>query len=404
MKNIRILGEAYALPLATSGALHYLQLSIDSRRQLVQEGVRVRSRPRFLGLFSRKPEIIPLTNDDRFEELSLIVADYDAVIAHLNQSKGAYLAFFEELAVGIRKTINNKIEKIQSADKDRQEILARARRENHADVTLIRNSEIIKDRLIDSLRVLGHATLLLLRKIRFCQEAIKALAEDQDKQRKVLAAFVARLDTHRRMLALEKQVDRIQQDVADIAQVALTFEAYVRDYFGPLQMLIGEVAGVDTKLHRAVEEIQTLSDALMNSSSQELAPLGADEGFIDFLVHSSIKRDHLCALFEQGIKNVNEAVEFDMALAEGKPASISVAVQNIQSMIDVALPKQASTEASKKEKEARPGMSLLASVQPPQQADSSAVGLQQMCPHCCKLISVGVQKCKYCCGSIDGNT
>ena len=128
--------------------------------------------------------------------------------------------------------------------------------------------------LAQSVRFLGQAALLLLKKVALCQEGIKRLAEDQAVQREVLAQLVGQLENHRRAYALQQRIEHVTRDVADMAEVALHFEAYIRNHFGPLQTLLEQVSRVDTTLHSAVAEIEAITQQMLQQESVALAQCG----------------------------------------------------------------------------------------------------------------------------------
>src|SRR5262245_43827061 len=106
--------------------------------------------------------------------------------------------------------------------------------------------------LMQGVRVLGQAALLLLTKIALCQESLARLVEDQDIQLPVLTELTARLERHQRTYLLRKRIEQAAQEAARMAEDALRFEEYMRDHLGPLQGILEQVVRVDSDLHRAV--------------------------------------------------------------------------------------------------------------------------------------------------------
>ena len=85
------------------------------------------------------------------------------------------------------------------------------------------------------MRLLGQAALLLLKKVELCREGLQKLADDQTLQQQVLSQMMGRLDAQRRAYELQQRIDRTAREVAQMAEVALQFEDYMREHFGPLQ-------------------------------------------------------------------------------------------------------------------------------------------------------------------------
>jgi hypothetical protein len=189
-------------------------------------------------------------------------------------------------------------------------------------------------------RLLGQATLLLLKKVALCQEGIKKLAEDQELQRQVLAQLIGQLENHRRAYALQQQIDRVVREVAEMAEVALNFEHYMRDHFGPLQGLLAQVVKADESLHKAVAEIETLTQQMLR---QSVIPLPESEAFdlrmLRFLTASTLKRERLVEVLERIERQDGAEEVLDIALATSSSTALSVheMLDNIELLIAVRL-------------------------------------------------------------------
>ena len=69
----------------------------------------------------------------------------------------------------------------------------------------------------------------------------------------------------------------------------------MREHFGPLQSVLEQVVQADESLHRAVTEIETITQQMLQEQSLSLLARADDiEGpWLDFLVSSRIKRERL---------------------------------------------------------------------------------------------------------------
>jgi hypothetical protein len=194
---------------------------------------------------------------ERLHELHLLIRDYDTVIAALQVSKAAYEAFFTQLAVGVQRAVQRKSDEIRQIEQERAALQASAVAQQ--DAALAQWAQQSAEQLMQSVHLLGQAALLLLKKVALCHQGIARLAEDQAVQRRVLDDLVSQFEQHRRAYELQQRIEQVTHDVAHMAEVAMHFEAYMRDHFGPLQTLLAQVSRVDTTLHSAVAEIETLT-------------------------------------------------------------------------------------------------------------------------------------------------
>jgi hypothetical protein len=104
-----------------------------------------------------------LSEEERFRELDLLVRDYDAIIAGLQEGKDTYEAFFTQLVAGIRQAVKRKSDEIRQLEQERAALHQSAvAQQDHALEQWVTQSA---DQLQQSVRLLGQATLLLLKKV-----------------------------------------------------------------------------------------------------------------------------------------------------------------------------------------------------------------------------------------------
>src|SRR5574341_1128144 len=235
MATVQLLDRTYTLPEIASEKFRHLQEQVRARQRLIQEGLK--PQPPLLGLIPRTP--LTLSAEERWRELDLLVRDYDAIMAGLREGKAAYEVFFTQIASGVRHAVLRKSDEIRQLERERAALQASAVAQH--DTALEQWARQSEGQLQQSVRLLGQATLLLLKKVALCQEGINRLAQDQELQRAVLAQLMGQLENHRRAYTLQKRIDRVVREVAQMAEVALNFEQYMRDHFGPLQGLLEQV-------------------------------------------------------------------------------------------------------------------------------------------------------------------
>ena len=342
MASIKILDQTYTLPAIATERFRALQNQVQEQQQAIQTGLC--PQPRLFGVIPRSP--LMLTPEERWRELDRLVRNYDAIIAELRTSKEAYEAFFGQLATVVQQALVRQSEAMRREEEER---LADAQHPGHQqDETLQRLMHEDGARLMQGVRLLGQAALLLLKKIALCQEGLARLVSDQDLQRRVLTELTTRLELHRRAYLRRQRIDQLVQDAARMAEVALHFEAYLRDHLGPLQGLLEQVVRVDSDLHRTVAEIEDLTRQLVQQ--QRLTPLPGsgmlDERWLTFLTTSQLKKERLVEMWERLARQDGalEALEIDMTTSVPNAASpVLTALDNIRMLVEVRLAPLVST-------------------------------------------------------------
>ena len=336
MASVTILDQTYTLPVIVTERFRVLQNQVHEQQQVIQTGLR--PQPRLLGIIPRSP--LTLTPEERWRELDQLVHNYDAIIAELRTSKEAYEAFFGRIATGVHQALARQGEAMQREEEER---LADAQHPGtQQDETLQRLVHEDGERLMQGVRLLGQAALLLLKKIALCQEGLARLVSDQDLQRRVLTELTARLELHRRAYLRRQRIDQLVQDAARMAEVALRFEEYMRDHLGPLQGLLEQVVRIDSDLHRAAAEIEDLTRQLVQQQRLTSLPGSEmlDERWLTFLTTSQLKKERLVEMWgrlEQQDGNL-EALEIDIATSVPNVGSpILMALDNIRRLVEARL-------------------------------------------------------------------
>jgi hypothetical protein len=321
MREISILAKTYQLP-DTTEKLSELTREIQERVEIVKSGAV--PMPRIMGLISRAPKKLSL--EERFFEVGKLTQNYDQIIEHLQESKEKYLGFFRALSVGVEDTVKDKIQQIKNSEAKRKQIQAEAKTsEDQTDVEWTTKQE---ERLRAALRVLGGSALLLLRKLDLCKKGIEALAEDHEAQRKVLERLRGLVGRRHRMYELDKEISKIEQEVQQMAQAALHFEEYVRDYFGPLQGMLDQVYQIDKNLGEALLEIEALTKNLHDNKLS----LTDKDGLLDVLVGAQLQNDRIHQLAENLGRVDSKLDQFDADLVANR-ASIDDGVSNIEALV-----------------------------------------------------------------------
>ncbi len=347
MTKIKILDRTYTVPTAPAH-LDTLKVEIQQRSERVRLGQRPgRREKRVVGhktafLFFKGDPIVeevqlppePMGEDERLRELETLVSNYDAMIGHIKSSQRAYERFFGELAQGVQQAVEAGTGRVREMERRRAELDGEA--QSVGNEALAGRAREIEHRLMRSVRIMAQATLLLLRKIALCEEGLRALAGDHEAQQKVLAGLRQQIDLNRRLALLERDVAQFEKDVEAMARMSLQFETYMRDYFGPLQSLLEQIAEVDERFHGAVQEIEDLTRVLLDEGKSDLALPAGDDRLLDILVKGTLDRDMLGDLLDRVEQHDERLEAFDVEMAVGE-ASIENALANVEALVQVRL-------------------------------------------------------------------
>jgi hypothetical protein len=123
-----------------------------------------------------------------------------------------------------------------------------------------------------------------------------------------------------------------------MAEVALHFEAYMHDHFGPLHTLLAQVSRVDTTLHSAAAEIKALTQQMLQQEGVPWHSVDAlDQRLLDFLTTSHLKRERLTEVVERLYRQDGTEEHFEMALAMSPTVSVPEALDNIDLLVAARL-------------------------------------------------------------------
>jgi formylglycine-generating enzyme required for sulfatase activity len=340
MANVKLFGQTYSLPTMANERFCLLQQRVNEQSRLIYEGVR--RKPHWLGIV--RFSSVPLNSEQCVQELGLLIRNYEAIIDELCESKHAYELFFAQLAAGVRQALDDKMGEMRSIEQERRASYQEA--VGQQDETLKQLALEDEERLLQGVRMLGQASLLLLKKIAVCQQGITKLAEDQELQRQVLKQLIGRLESHRRAYERRRRIDKVLREVAEMANVALEFEGYMRKHLGPLQDLLDQVVLVDEVLHSAVTEIEDITQRILQGPiflPDDVAPdlTTFDEQLLDFLISGQLKKERLSEVWERLERQdgLAEAIDVDIILTANRSTLNPVlnALDNFQTLVDTRL-------------------------------------------------------------------
>jgi len=289
---IKILQKTYHLPVMAGDNLKQWQTTIQSRQALITSGEeevevivdREEEVPDggFLGRGRRtviravkQKQLKALDINDRFTLLETQIRDYDRLMRFLKQHKTAYQRFFLDLSGEVQQIIGQKCQQIAEIEAKRDRLQSNA--EEKGNKALLTMSLQQKRQVIDSLILLDKGAVLMLKKINLISEGIEKLSRDNELSKQVLENMMAELGDYREAIALQRELDALQQEIADISRIAINFEHYIQQYLGPFQELVNDAAKIDGQLAQTVEEIRHLAEELMGSQNGFFDLTGAEQ-------------------------------------------------------------------------------------------------------------------------------
>ncbi|NJN75862.1 MAG: hypothetical protein HC796_06150, partial [Synechococcaceae cyanobacterium RL_1_2] len=294
------------------------------------------SSPNKLGKKRRKT----LGVEARFQALEAQIQDYDQLMAFLQHHKVAYQYFFVELSKEIQGIVEQKCSTFQAVEQRRLEFYQRAKAKQNRNLLTMALAQ--KRQLLESLVMLDKAAMLMLKKIDLISRGIQKLTDDNELQKRVLNGLMEELKDYKDAVEIQREINRLQQDIAEITEVALNFETYLEKYLGPFQTLVGDAAKIDQELARTVEEIRGLAEDLLSKegvfTSREADQIS--ESLLVFSVASYQKRDRLGDAIEDAQRLSTGVYPWSveaMADQEVNALSIDTSIQKLQQQMEQRL-------------------------------------------------------------------
>lgn len=110
-KSITIYQKTYQLPVLEGDSFQKIQTQIKQRQQIIKNEKRTKK-----FLFGLYQTIQELSFEDKFQELDILITDYDKLIAFLTEHKEVYLQFFAELTNYLRDVVKEKLAQAQQQE------------------------------------------------------------------------------------------------------------------------------------------------------------------------------------------------------------------------------------------------------------------------------------------------
>jgi hypothetical protein len=332
MKELIILGTSYRFPEIRDDRFESLQEGIREKRELLQDAAKER---RFLGFIPLKPQ--PLDPEARIDLMEELVGCYDDLMTSLKEKIGACKETFGGIGDGVRSYFTIKADEL--AEKERQRAALVAEAQAAGQVELVMGLEDERERIRGLTFNLTRASVLIIRKLRHALTALETLVDDEAAQRRVLASLRSSVTLFRKTHQFKRELDRIEDDIAEMTSLALNFDTLLRDNLGPLSLLIEEVAKVDSRVAESLVEIEKLSALLEAKKDLSGIPGRFDDRIFDILVMGRAKRDAMegiMAAMSDPSTDLGE-IDFDVELADRDDLDFVALTENMGELVRLGL-------------------------------------------------------------------
>ncbi len=328
MNDITIFGRTYGLPAIKDGRFDELQRAIQEGRERVAQSDQPRG---LLGLLKAKPDLDP---GERLAEMENLVDNYDELIRVLREKIEACRDVFAQIGQGVEEEFVQRLAELEQAERRRQELAARIAGAGHGEAAagMDESGASIRAMVGD----LSRATILIIRKLNHALAALSALASDDEAQRRVYEKLKNDVGLFRDVHEFNRDLSRLAREIAQITNLALSFDAILRDNLGPLAVLIDEIGQVDSRLGESLAEIERLSAELQKG---RLSGLGRDllsDNFVSFLIGARLRGDAVASLVDALADPLKDAldVDFDLALAgSGQNVDFAALAANMKDLV-----------------------------------------------------------------------
>ncbi len=283
MNVINVLGTSYDFPQIKDGRFDELQERIRKSRDLITQS----EKPKGLkGLIIRRPQ---LTAEERLVEMDGLVTNYDELIRVLKTKIDGCRAVFTKIGDGVEAEFSRRLADLERMEAQRGALAAEMARMGKGDAAdaMDAGRERIRSLAMD----LTRASILIVRKLRHALDALETLAQDDDAQRQVYDQLKGDVALYRKVYEFNRDLSRLEQEIAEMTRLALSFDGILRDNLGPLSILIDEIGRVDARLGESLLEIERLSAELEGGRTASLGRELLSDALISQLLTTRIKAD-----------------------------------------------------------------------------------------------------------------
>ncbi|MFM7790087.1 MAG: hypothetical protein ACKO90_18810, partial [Microcystis panniformis] len=204
-KKIAIYEQSYQLPVFKNRYLKIFQKIIKERRKLIQEGVRYHY---YFGKIIKRKEKI--TQQEILIETQLLIKDYNLLINGLEIYQDGYYRFLLQLSDNLKILFSQKYQELKILDYERIKLEIK----NNNNQNILNQLKLEKQENFRAILLLGKTSFLMLKKTKLLGEGVQKLAEDTQKQKKIVQAIIQELKIYEELNHYQLKSQRVRQEIA----------------------------------------------------------------------------------------------------------------------------------------------------------------------------------------------
>ena len=226
MTSITLFGTTYELPVIKDEKFESLQTAIREHREVLSIDEKKRG---ILGLFAKKES---LSAEERLRRMESLVTHYDELINLLRLKISACRQVFEAIGDGVEAEFLRKLDTLEKLEKDRQRLAANFIKAGHGESAAVFEEQ--RQNIRNMVTNLSRSAILILKKLRHALDALETLASNDEKQRMVYENLKNDVGLYRQYYDFNQKMAAVQQEIAQLTNIALEFDNILRDNLGPL--------------------------------------------------------------------------------------------------------------------------------------------------------------------------
>lgn len=310
MTSITLFGTTYELPVIKDEQFESLQTAIREHREVLSVDEKKRG---ILGLFAKKEN---LSAEERLRRMESLVAHYDELINLLRFKISACRQVFEAIGDGVEAEFLRKLDTLEKLEQDRQRLAANFIKAGHDESAVVFEEQ--RQNIRNMVTNLSRSAILILKKLRHALDALETLASDDEKQRRVYEDLKNDVGLYRQFYDFNQKMAAVQQEIAQLTNIALNFDSILRDNLGPLGVLVDQISQIDSRLSESLVEIEKLSAELEKGNTSTEALSLVSDRLVSSIISGRMRSDVISDILEQ-LRNPTsdtEQIDFNLKLAE----------------------------------------------------------------------------------------
>ena len=310
MTSITLFGTTYELPVIKDEQFESLQTAIREHREVLSVDEKKRG---ILGLFAKKES---LSAEERLRRMESLVTHYDELINLLRFKISACRQVFEAIGDGVEAEFLRKLDTLEKLEQDRQRLAANFIKAGHSESAAIFEEQ--RQNIRNMVTNLSRSAILILKKLRHALDALETLASNDEKQRMVYENLKNDVGLYRQYYDFNQKMAAVQQEIAQLTNIALEFDNILRDNLGPLGILVDQISQIDSRLSESLVEIEKLSAELEKGNTSTEALSLVSDRLVSSIISGRMRSDVISDILEQ-LRNPTsdtDQIDFNLKLAE----------------------------------------------------------------------------------------